>query len=82
MGWSKGRITVLKRDAGLMLRKENTPGERGKEGKKEKSKIRKVHCGLFGRRLAFGRRNDRVEKPPTLQLQGAFFIGMYIPDIC
>lgn len=55
---------------------------RAKKGKKEKREIRKVHCGLFGQRLAFGRWNDRVEKPPTLQRQGAFFIGMYIPDIC
>lgn len=32
MGCGKGRITVLKRDAGLMLRKEDTPGKGG--GKK------------------------------------------------
>lgn len=44
MGWSKGRITVLKRDAGLMLRKENTPGERGKKRKErnQKSALRPV----------------------------------------
>lgn len=73
MEWSKGRITVLKRDAGLTLRTEDTPSEAGKKKKKEKREIRKVHCGLCGRRLAFGRCNDRVENPPTLHLHRAFF---------
>lgn len=36
MGCRKGRITVLKRDAGLMLRKEDTPGEGG-EVKRERT---------------------------------------------
>lgn len=48
MGWSKGRITVLKRDAGLMLRKENTPGERGKKKKREKSEKCTVACSDGG----------------------------------
>lgn len=73
MGWSKGRITVLKRDAGLMLRRKT---HWAKEGEKKRG-IRKVHCGLFGRRLAFGRRNDREEKPPTPQLHRAFLLDVH-----
>lgn len=41
MGCSKGRITVLKRDAGLMLRKEDSPGEGGEEKKESREKSEK-----------------------------------------